>query len=246
MIYNSMSILQNGCDLWINKLQKCCEFFDTNKKRPAESSKNIVEKTIGKWLGTQKKQYGNSPENSKFIMKKPEIYNEFTDFLEKYKEYFIDFNNKWIDDLQKCIEFIDTNKKRPAKSSKNIVEKTIGKWLSNQKGKYGNSPKNSKFIMKKPEIYNEFTNFLEKYKEYFPKKDKKILPTILNKETLEKLNVLDLQNICKDKNIPFMSRDKKQILIEKIINPKEDETNDYKTIKLENKLKKMKQTIIKQ
>ena len=99
--------------------------------------------------------------------------------------------------------------------------------------------------MKKSEIYNEFTNFLEKYKEYFPKKDKKILPKILNKETLEKLNVLDLQNICKDKNIPFMSRDKKQILIEKIINPKEDETNDDKTINLEKQTKEYLQNICK-
>ena len=70
--------------------------------------------------------------------------------------------------------------------------------------------------MKTPEIYNEYTNFLEKYKEYFPKKDKKILPEILNKETLEKLNLLDIQNICKDKNIHFKDKDKKQILIEKI------------------------------
>ena len=100
--------------------------------------------------------------------------------------------------------------------------------------------------MKKSEIHKKYTDFIEEYKEYFPKKDKKILPEILNKETLEKLSVLDLQNICKDKNIPFMSKDKKQILIEKIINYKEDETNDDKTINLEKQTKEYLQNICKE
>ena len=234
MIYDSMSILQNFCDLWRNKLQKCSEFIDKNKKRPTQTSKNDDEKKIAQWLSTQKKNYGDSPETSKYIMKTPEIYNEYTNFLEKYKEYFIDNNTKWRNDLQKCREFIDKNKKQPSTISKNEDEKFLGKWLSTQKGTYGDLPETSKCIMETPEIYNEFTDFLEKYKEYFfPKKDKKILPEILNKETLEKLNLLDIQNICKDKNIPFNSRDTKKILIEKIINPKEDETNDDKTINLE-------------
>ena len=201
---------------WRNNLKQCGDFIYKNKKTPSGKSKNKDEKIIGGWLCDQKTNYGDSPENSKYIMKTPEIYKEFTDFLEKYKEYFIDNNTKWRNNLKQCSDFIDKNKKTPSTVSKNKVENFLGGFLGTQQKNIGYSPENSKYIMKTPEIYNEYTNFLEKYKEYFPKKDKKILPEILNKETLEKLNLLDIQNICKDKNIHFKDKDKKQILIEKI------------------------------
>ena len=38
---------------WIDKLNKCKQYFDINKKRPSKKSKNNDTKKLGLWISTK-------------------------------------------------------------------------------------------------------------------------------------------------------------------------------------------------
>ena len=166
MIYDSMGILKNGEDIWMKRLEEVKKYIDENYKRPSRYCKVKDEKVLGEWLSTQRKNYEHIPENSKYIMKTIEIHNEFTDFLEKYKEYFLDNNTTWRNNLKQVCDFIDKYHKKLS-YTKSKYEKYLSRWLSTQRQNYEHIPENSKYIMKTIEIHKDFTDFLEKYKEYF-------------------------------------------------------------------------------
>ena len=100
-------------------------------------------------------------------MKKEEVYNQWTDFIndDKYKEYFLDNDIIWNNNLEKVKKYIDDNKKRPSESNKDKEIKTLGSWISTQQNNY----KTKSQIMSSEEINNKWTDFIndDKYKEYF-------------------------------------------------------------------------------
>ena len=74
---------------WKEKHKKMCEFIDENERAPSSVSKNAEEKQLGQWTSTQKHKYSpNGFEFSKHGMKKPEIWQIWTDTLidPKYNE----------------------------------------------------------------------------------------------------------------------------------------------------------------
>ena len=156
MIYDSMGILKNGEDIWMKRLEEVKKYIDENYKRPSKKSKDTK---LGQWLSTQQQNY----KQSKNIMKIPEIHKEYTDFLEKYKEYFLDNNTLWRNKLKQVCDFIDKYHKKPSTKD----EKFLNEWLSTQRKNYEHIPEYSKCIMKIPEIHKEYTAFLEKYKDHF-------------------------------------------------------------------------------
>ena len=82
---------------WKNKHNKMCEFINIKGKAPSSTAKDPTEKTLGRWIGTQKTNYTpKGAELSKHIMKNSEIWKIWTDTLTnpKYK----DFLNKYNDD----------------------------------------------------------------------------------------------------------------------------------------------------
>jgi len=197
MIYDSMGILKNGEDIWRQRLKEVKKYIDENYKRPSKYCKVKDEKVLGKWFQTQKSNYEHIPENSKQIMKIQEIHNEFTDFLEKYKEYNLDNNTTWRNNLKQVCNFIDINKTKPYSKNK----KVLSNWLITQQTNYESISENSKYIMKIPEIHKEYTTFLEKYKEY-----------LLDNNTLWRKNlakVCDFININKTKPSQY-SKDKNE------------------------------------
>ena len=146
---------------WFKNLEQVKQFIDKNNKKPSTVSKNEDEKILRNWVSTQLKNYKKKKE----IMKDPEIYDAWTEFINHttYKEYFISNEEIWLQNLEQVKQFIDKHKKRPNKRSK--AEKKLGCWLSSQLQNY----KQKNDIMKEPEIYDAWTAFINNpiYKEYF-------------------------------------------------------------------------------
>jgi hypothetical protein len=92
-------------------------------------------------------------------MKNDQRYNEWSNFIEQYNEYF----DVWNTNFDKLKEFIDTNMKTPSVISKNKYEKILASWLYTQNQNY----KNRTYGMKNDQRYNEWSNFIEQYNEYF-------------------------------------------------------------------------------
>jgi len=164
MIYNSMGVLQNGEEIWMRRLEDVKWYIDENKKRPNScDNKNKNIKRLGKWLSHQITNY----KKRTCIMKNEVIYNRWTEFINdpQYKQYFQSNEELWYETLQKVIEYIDENKKRPVKENKNKNIKQLGCWVSTQMKNY----KNKKCIMSNESIYNKWTETINdpQYKKYF-------------------------------------------------------------------------------
>jgi superfamily II DNA or RNA helicase len=136
-------------EIWYSNLEKVKKYINENKKKPS-----IEDRLLGKWLSTQLHNYKKKTQ----IMKQKEIYNEFSQFLQDYDEYFVSNEEVWHNNLEEVKKYINENKKRP------ICKKTkLGVWLSIQLENY----KKKTQIMKQKEIYDCFTQFLQDYNEYF-------------------------------------------------------------------------------
>jgi SAM-dependent methyltransferase len=120
----------------------------------------------------------------------------WTQFLEEYEEYFKSDKEKWNEKMQELKMFININKKRPSTISKITNECIIGRWCNHQSSNY----KKKSDSMKDPEIYSQWTQLLEEYKQYFdnteeseeeivippkPKKSMKLKEPSAKKETPE-------------------------------------------------------------
>jgi len=151
--------LKDNEEKWVENFEKLKSFIDLNKKLPISKSKNKEEKDLGSWLSNQKQNY----KNNKYTIKDEEKKQIWKDFLEDYKEYLKDNHEKWVENFEKLKSFIDLNKKRPSKSSKNKEEKYLGSWLGDQKQNY----KNNERALKDKDKRQIWEEFIEKYNEYF-------------------------------------------------------------------------------
>ncbi|MBA43224.1 MAG: hypothetical protein CMF62_04335 [Magnetococcales bacterium] len=119
-------------ELWYQNFNNLKNFIDINKRRPNSNSKNKDEKNVGNW---KSKQISNFRKKQR-TMKNQKIYNEFKKFLEDYSNYFKSNDELWFENFEKLKKFIDINKRRPKKNSKNKDEKNIGIWLIRQYQKF--------------------------------------------------------------------------------------------------------------
>ena len=149
--------------LWINKLNEVKKYIDENNKRPSSEDKNNEIKSLGSWILHQITNY----KNKKYIMKNENIYYLWSEFInnDKYKNYFEDNDQVWINTLDKVKRYMDNNNKRPSSTDKNKDIKVLGIWISHQLKNYINK----KEIMKNENIYYLWTEFIndDKYKIYF-------------------------------------------------------------------------------
>ena len=146
-------------EIWYDTLNKVKEYIDENGKRPSEEDKNKEIKQLGRWIGTQQKNYKKKEQ----IMINEKIYNEWTQFMNDYKEYFLSNEEFWYNTLNKVKEYIDENGKRPSQHDKDKEIKQLGSWIGTQQKNY----KKKEEIMKNDKIYNEWTQFMNQYKKYF-------------------------------------------------------------------------------
>ena len=146
---------------WKITLSRICDFINTNKQTPSHSSADENEKTLARWIGTQKRTYDeNGPESSSCIMKNvPEIWKIWNDTLAdpKYKEH-LDYDRVevWKTKHIEMCNYIELTGKSPCCSSKDEKTRKLANWVSDQKKKHYN-PKGSEYsnrIMKtNPEIW---------------------------------------------------------------------------------------------
>jgi superfamily II DNA or RNA helicase len=143
-------------ETWFEKFEKLKNYMDMNKKRPSEVDKDYEIAFLGKWLSRQLKNYKQKEQIMKY---NPIIYNEWNKFMNEYCEYFTSKCDIWRNNLLIVIKYIEGHNKLP--SSKDLDDK--GCWLSDQKKNY----ENNKYIMKDPEIRQQWEEFIAKYPHLF-------------------------------------------------------------------------------
>jgi superfamily II DNA or RNA helicase len=184
---------------WKQNLNDVKKYIDENSKLPSDKDKDKIIKSLGKWISHQKENYDIDITKSKQGMGIEERHTLWTEFVEKYKEYFITNDEIWKQTLIKVKNYIDTNDKPPSQRDKNKTIQKLGNWINNQKANYDIDITKCKQSMKLEEIYTLWTDFIQKYNKYF------MTPNELWKQTLNKVKIyIDTNNKLpydKDKSI---------------------------------------------
>ena len=161
--YKEYFQLPTMLELFNINLNKVKKYINTNKERPSQKNKDKTIKSMATWISNCQNNYTKKIQN----MKDENIYKLWTDFINdvKYKEYFISQYDSFIYNLNNLKSYIDTNKQRPSKDSKDKNIKFLGNWICNQNKNYSKKTQN----MKDDNIYKLWTNFINdpKYKDYF-------------------------------------------------------------------------------
>jgi superfamily II DNA or RNA helicase len=71
-------------DVWRRSASELEAFVQRTGKCPSQKSKDAVEKRLGNWLGTQRKNYSAVPANCKYIMKTVTVHAIWSALIEKY------------------------------------------------------------------------------------------------------------------------------------------------------------------
>ena len=149
---------QSNIENWKKKLEKIIYFIKQNNKLPSRCSKCKYERGMGNWIGRNKQSYRKKTK----IMKDKNIRKIWENFVNEYKHYFQEYNEIWMQNLNKVCEYIDENKKRPSNEDKDKNIAQLGTWISTQQKNYALL----KGIMKDKNIKKEWGNFRLKYYEY--------------------------------------------------------------------------------
>jgi ATP-dependent Clp protease ATP-binding subunit ClpA len=119
---------------------------ENENKRPSCSSLNKEIRSLGQWLVDQFK---------KTSIKTEERLKAWNEFLEKYKDTFVDDGNMWFKKLEKVQKYMNENEnKRPSCSSLNKEIRSLGQWLGDQF---------KKTSIKTGERLKAWNDFLENY-----------------------------------------------------------------------------------
>ena len=146
-------------EIWYEKLEQVKLYINENKCRPANNSKNNNIKQLGNWIGHQQNNYNKNER----IMKDNNIKIKWEEFIDQYKEYMLNNEESWYNYLKKVKLYINENKCRPSKHSKDNNIKQLGMWIGNQQNNYNKNEQ----IMKDNNIRIKWEQFINEYKEYF-------------------------------------------------------------------------------
>ena len=156
--YNKYFTSKN--DSWINNYNDLIMFINSNNRRPLSMDKNIIEKIksennnididskeftilieneryLGKWLYHQISRYNKLNDNDIENDKETNLTITNKDFLDKWNELIINYSNLFLSNEEiwnikynNLINFIEKNKIKPSRSSKDNDEKTIANWIN--------------------------------------------------------------------------------------------------------------------
>jgi hypothetical protein len=142
---------------WKFRFEELKKFIDKYKIRPTPKNNKELYSWTQHQINIFKKQGKIMINNNK------ELYHLWYNFVnnEKYKKYFLNYEQNWKINLKELKNFIDTKNARPTP----ITNSTLCSWMQSQ---IKNS-KERKYIMKNNEIYKLWTDFInnDKYKKYF-------------------------------------------------------------------------------
>ena len=189
---NNYDIWDNNYDIWDNNLEKVKLYIQQYKCKPLYYSKDNNIKKLSRWIINQQNNYNvnivtnflyiNSPN----IMNK-NIQNKWMDFINEYKEYFLNIEDTWDNNLEQVKTYIKKYNCKPAEKSKDINIKHLGCWIKTQQVNYKNNKKN----MKNNNIKIKWEEFINEYKEYFLSTDE-----IWN-NNLEQVKIYIKEHNCK-------------------------------------------------
>jgi superfamily II DNA or RNA helicase/uncharacterized protein YeaO (DUF488 family) len=153
---------------WMKNLEQVTQYIDQYNKRPSQSDKDPVVKSLGSWIRNQITNYPKKKE----IMSNPEIRKKWEAFTTKYTELFMSDEEIWMNKLEQVTQYIGQHNKRPSQNDKDPVVKSLGTWIHNQIKNY---PKKA-YIMSNLEIRKKWEQFITKYQTYFPDNEAIIKP----------------------------------------------------------------------
>ena len=153
-------------DIWNELYEKANQFILNNNRRPSYYASDEEEKKLATWILNQQKKYKTRSQ----CMRDQNRYNMWTAFINNNKKYFLNDKEYWHNMHNKLDKFFLENNKRPKYYSENKDEKILSTWMNTQSQKY----KTKSAIMKNFDIFNEWTQFIEKYKKYFIDIDQEI------------------------------------------------------------------------
>ena len=160
---NYMSIFSNK--QWMVKFSELKKFVDEKNRAPKKEAKSEVEKTLGRWLGTQKYTY--KKENG-VVVNDEECYRKWKKFMDdpKYSFIFCSLEKQWLDNFDKLKKFADDNNRAPSTIKKS--EKMLANWLGTQKGIYGDKNKSTSVVNNSKKCHEKWKNFMNNYLFIFP------------------------------------------------------------------------------
>lgn len=142
---------------WFDGLSKLQEYIELHNELPSTNG-NEEAKKLSRWLSTSKKNFPLE----KCIMAMPSVRLAWCNFIETHSLLFESIVEKWRKNLQKLVEYINSNDRLPSLDKKDDKEYKIANWLHTNKKSYSKKIN----IMNTPEIYDEWTNFIVNYHQY--------------------------------------------------------------------------------
>ena len=228
MIYDSTFAMKNEVEIWTIHLNKLIEFINKYKKPPNKNNTNVYIAQLGSWNSTQRGNY----KSNKYCMNNQEIRKLWEAFVEKYKEYELTYDEKWLINLNELKGYIHECNEKPNIYSTDITERRLGCWISTQKRNYKKThggPMQNKYIRRL------WTEFVDEYEEYMLSDNEKWLINLdklkeyidENKKLPETKTVLGLwcsaQKGNYKRNKHCMKNEKNHTLWEEFV----DEYNEY-------------------
>ena len=138
-------------DKFNEKYNKLVSWMNINNNFPSKHSKNIEEQTLGRWIGTLRKEKKNN-----------KLSQERIDKLENIKYWFWIKQDPFYHTFDKLKKWIENNNRLPLANSHNKLEKYLGQWCQDKR----KSKKQNKLTKEKIEK-------LEKLKGWYWTKEEK-------------------------------------------------------------------------
>jgi superfamily II DNA or RNA helicase len=186
-------------EYWKDKLNQLEQYIKQNGKLPSPRAKDPVEKTLGNWVGTQKKNYKNQID-SNIIMTKENIRTLWKQFMNKHNNLFINDEDKWVYKLKQIQQYILENGILPTQNNDNEDNDNMVVWICRQKKNYTNYSQimknenirkiwecfvneNEDLLKSEQEKWNEKLDIIKEYIKTF----NKLPPITNNDENVKKL-----------------------------------------------------------
>lgn len=156
--------------LWEDFIEKYKEYFKSNKEIWIKKYNNLSNllnnkinlndkknKLVKDWMHNQKQHYNKK----RGFYNDNELKTKWELLIDKYKDKFLSFEEKWIKTLEYCDNYIKINKIRPKKDSYEYG------WITSQIVDY----KKKKHMMKINRLREIWDNFTNKHNEIFKHND---------------------------------------------------------------------------
>jgi superfamily II DNA or RNA helicase/DNA-directed RNA polymerase subunit H (RpoH/RPB5) len=200
-ICKNINLFKTNIELWYDKFKLVEDYIIKYNKLPSQYDKDNNTKILGIWIASQKSKYKNNIQ----IMKNEEIKKQWKEFIEKYINLFKTNIEIWNENLIKLEEYIIKYNKLPSQIEKDINNKKLGGWLSQQNERY----KNNDRCMKNENFKNQWEEFIKKYSHLFKTRNE------YWNENLKELEVFIINNKKLPCEYKYINNIKQKCFIEK-------------------------------